>query len=55
MAKNKDKNTIDYDILVDSALRNTLGLSSEIKVVSEGSLPRFEMKSKRFYVKTSSK
>ena len=31
-------------------IRNELGLSSEIKVVPHGSLPRFEMKAKRLHV-----
>ena len=31
-------------------IRNELGLSSEIKVVPHGSLPRFEMKARRFHV-----
>jgi len=32
-------------------IRNELSLSSEIKVVPHGSLPRFEMKARRFHVK----
>ena len=31
-------------------IRNELGLSSEIKVVPHGSLPRFEMKARRLHV-----
>ena len=33
-------------------IRNELSLSSEIKVVPHGSLPRFEMKARRFHVNT---
>ena len=31
-------------------IRNELSLSSEIKVLPHGSLPRFEMKARRFHV-----
>ena len=48
-----DKNTIHEKVLntIDFAIRNTLGLSSEIKIVPPGILPRFEMKSRRFNIK----
>ena len=35
---------------VNQAIRNELGLRADITVVSYGSLPRFEMKAKRFHV-----
>ena len=35
---------------VEQSLRDSLGLSSKIKIVPPGSLPRYEMKSKRFHV-----
>jgi phenylacetate-coenzyme A ligase PaaK-like adenylate-forming protein len=38
---------------VDQAIQNELSLRPEITVVPSGSLPRFEMKAKRFQVKNN--
>ena len=46
----KDADTENAKNTVFQQIRNELGLSSEIKVVPSGSLPRFEMKARRFHV-----
>ena len=46
----KDTNTENAKNDVYQQIRNELGLSSEIKVVPHGSLPRFEMKARRLHV-----
>ena len=46
----KDTNTENVINDVYQQIRNELGLSSEIKVVPHGSLPRFEMKARRLHV-----
>jgi len=46
----KDTNPENAKNDVYKQIRNELGLSSEIKVVPHGSLPRFEMKARRLHV-----
>ena len=46
----KDANHENAKNYVNQQIRNELGLSSEIKVVPHGSLPRFEMKARRLHV-----
>ena len=46
----KDTNPENAKNDVYQQIRNELGLSSEIKVVPHGSLPRFEMKARRLHV-----
>ena len=46
--KNADQETARH--FVDQAIKNELSLTPQIKVVASGSLPRFEMKAKRFHV-----
>ena len=46
----KDTNPENAKKDVYQQIRNELSLSSEIKVVPHGSLPRFEMKARRFHV-----
>ena len=46
----KDTNPENAKNDVYHQIRNELGLSSEIKVVPHGSLPRFEMKARRLHV-----
>ncbi|MCS5553523.1 MAG: AMP-binding protein [SAR324 cluster bacterium] len=46
----KDTNPENVKNDVYQQIRNELGLSSEIKVVPHGSLPRFEMKARRLHV-----
>ena len=46
----KDTNPENAKNDVYQQIRNELSLSSEIKVVPHGSLPRFEMKARRFHV-----
>ena len=46
----KDTNPENAKNNVYQQIRNELSLSSEIKVVPHGSLPRFEMKARRFHV-----
>ncbi len=48
LKKNADPETAGS--AVNQAIRNELGLRPDITVVSYGSLPRFEMKAKRFHV-----
>ena len=48
LKKNADPETARST--VNQAIRNELGLRPDITVVSYGSLPRFEMKAKRFHV-----
>ncbi len=48
LKKNADPETAQST--VNQAIRNELGLRPDITVVSYGSLPRFEMKAKRFHV-----
>lgn len=47
---NNDSNPERAQNTVDLAVRNELGLSPEVKVVPPGTLPRFEMKAKRFHM-----
>jgi len=48
ISKNADEETSRHT--VDQAIQNELSLRPEIKVVPSGTLPRFEMKAKRFHV-----
>jgi phenylacetate-coenzyme A ligase PaaK-like adenylate-forming protein len=48
ISKNADEETSRHT--VDQAIQNELSLLPEIKVVPSGTLPRFEMKAKRFHV-----
>ncbi len=43
-----NKNPADTTVAVSNAIRNALGLRTIVKFVPRGSLPRYELKSKRF-------
>ncbi len=43
-----NKNPADTAVTVSNAIRNALGLRTIVKVVPRGTLPRYELKSKRF-------
>ena len=50
---NKNANPESARKTVDQAIQNELSLRPEITLVPSGSLPRFEMKAKRFHLKNN--